>query len=65
MRNTRQDDIDKLEEAGVSYKHIDRIYRQTKNEGLERARKQLIEAHKKRDTKNAERIENYIKQNRW
>lgn len=63
--NTRQHDLDHLEEARVSSKRIDAVYKQTKNEELERARKLLIEAHKRRDVDTANRLEEAIRKRGW
>lgn len=63
--NTRQYDLDQLEERGASKKKLDEVYRQTKNIELESLRKRLIEAHKRGDIGLVERIEQAIRNGRW
>lgn len=63
--NTRQHDLDKMEEDGVDARMRDRVYQQSKNAELESARRLLIEAHKRGDLREVERIEDEIKRRGW
>lgn len=63
--NTRQHDLDYLEEAGADKKKIDALYKQSQNRELEDLRKLLIEAHKRRDLVMAGRLEEEIRKRRW
>jgi len=67
FKTTRDTDLEKI--AGESRRYcrsktrekiLNRIYRQSKDQRLEDIRKKLIEAHKKRDLAEVERLEAII-----
>jgi len=53
--NTRKDDLDRLEEVGRK-DLVEKIYKQSQNPEIERLRKLLIDAHRRRDFRMIELI---------
>jgi hypothetical protein len=67
-KNTRKHDLDYYEEFRTKFgnrqrvtEKMNQIYKSTDNESLERLRKALIEAHKRHNLTEVERIENIIR----
>lgn len=59
MKTTRQHDLDQLEERRAR-KSLERIHKKTKDPYLEKMRRDLIEAHKRKDFYLIDKLERLI-----
>lgn len=66
MRTTRDIDFEKMEEFRDSHRNkftkkaVERVWKQTRNDDLEKLRRLLIEAHKRHDLNEVAKLERMV-----